>query len=44
MRSLPNILWFLCNKLNEFSNTGALMLDAIYHMTIKIILKLQFRH
>ena len=26
---------FFCNKLNKFINTGAPMLDSIYHMTSK---------
>ena len=26
------------NKLNKFSNTGARMLDSIYHMTLKLFL------
>ena len=25
------------NKLNEFNNTGALMLDSIYHRTLELL-------
>ena len=28
-------LSLFCNKFNKFINTGALMLDSIYHMTMK---------
>ena len=31
MQDLPNILY----KFNKFKNTGARMLDSIYHMTLK---------
>ena len=33
MRGLPSILSLLSNKLNNFNDTGARMLDSIYHMT-----------
>ena len=33
MRGLPSILSLFRNKFNKFSNTGAWMLDTIYHMT-----------
>ena len=33
MRGLPSILSLFRNKFNKFSNTGARMLDSIYHMT-----------
>ena len=36
MRGLPNILSLFLNKLNKFNNTGARMLDSIYHMTLKV--------
>ena len=36
MRGLPNILSLFRNKLNKFNNTGAGMLDSIYHMTLKL--------
>ena len=35
MRGLPSILLLFCNKFNKFNNTGAQMLDSIYHMTLK---------
>ena len=35
MRGLPSILSLFCNKFNEFNNTGAGLLDSIYHMTIE---------
>ena len=34
MRSLPSILSPFRNKFNKFNNTGARMLDSIYHMII----------
>ena len=36
MRGLPNILSLFRNKCNKFINTGARMLDSIYHITLKI--------
>ena len=33
MRGLPSILSLFCNEFNKFNNTGARMLDSIYHMT-----------
>ena len=33
MRGLPSILSLFRNKFNKFNNTGARMLDSIYHMT-----------
>ena len=33
MRGLPSILLLFRNELNKFNNTGARMLDSIYHMT-----------
>ena len=35
MRGLPCILSLLRNEFNTFNNTKALMLDSIYHMTLK---------
>ena len=35
MRGLPSILSLFRNELNKFNNTGARMLDDIYHMTLK---------
>ena len=37
MRGLPSILSLFLNKFNKFNNTGAQMLDSIYHMTLKIL-------
>ena len=37
MRGLPSILSLFCNKFNKFSNTGARMLDSIYHMTSRLL-------
>ena len=33
MRGLPSILSLFCDEFNKFNNTGARMLDSIYHMT-----------
>ena len=32
-RNLSSILSHFCNEFNKFNNTGARMLDSIYHMT-----------
>ena len=37
MRGLPSILFLFRNDLNKFNNTGVLMLDSNYHMTLKLI-------
>ena len=37
MRGLPSILLLFRNEFNKFNNTGAQMLDSIYHMTLKLI-------
>ena len=42
MRGFPSIFSLFRNKFNQFNNTGARMLDFIYHMTFKIILKSYF--
>ena len=42
MRGLPGILSVFRNNFNKFNNTGARMLDSIYHMTLKIIKNLIF--
>ena len=34
---LPSILFLFRNKFNKFNNTGAQMLDSIYHMTLKLL-------
>ena len=33
MRGLQSILFLFHNEFNKFNNTGAPMLDSIYHMT-----------
>ena len=35
MRGLLRIVSLFRNKLNKFNNTGAQMLDSIYHMTLR---------
>ena len=35
IRGLPSILSRFCNEFNKFNNTGAPMLDSIYHMMLK---------
>ena len=35
MQGLPSILSLFLNEFNNFNNTGAQMLDSIYHMTLK---------
>ena len=37
MRGLPGILTFFRKEFNKFNNTGAQMLDSIYHMTLKLL-------
>ena len=37
MQGLPSILALFSNKFNKFNNTGALMLDSIYHKTVKLL-------
>ena len=37
MRGLPSILSFFCNEFNKIKNTGAQMLDSIYHMTLRLL-------
>ena len=39
MRGLPSILSLFHNEFNKFNNTGAGMLDFIYHMPLQIFLK-----
>ena len=43
MRGLPSILSRFRNKFNKFNNTGARMLDSVYHMTLKLFLIHIFR-
>ena len=37
MRGLPSILSLFRNEFNQFNNTGARMLDSIYHMTLRFL-------
>ena len=37
MQGLPRILSLFRNKFNKFNNTGAQMLDSIYHMTLQLV-------
>ena len=37
MQGLPSILLLFRKEFNKFNNTGAQMLDSIYHMTLKLI-------
>ena len=37
MRGLPSILSLFRNEFNKFNNTGALILDSIYYMTLKLL-------
>ena len=37
MRGLPSILSLFRNEFNIFNDTRALMLDSIYHMTLKLL-------
>ena len=43
MRSLPSILSLFRNEFNKFNNTGARMLDSIYHMRLTLFLFHIFR-
>ena len=36
MRGSPSILSPLCNEFKKCNNTGARMLDSIYHMTFRL--------
>ena len=36
MRGVPSILSLFRNEFNKFNNTGAWMLDSVYHMTLKL--------
>ena len=37
MRGLPNIASLFRNEFNNFNNTKALMLDSIYHITLRLL-------
>ena len=39
-RGLPSVLSLFCNEFDKFNNIAALMLDSIYHMILKKILKI----
>ena len=36
MRGLPIILSLFRNEFNKFNNTGARIIDSIYHMTLRL--------
>ena len=40
MRGLPSILLLFRNKFNKFNNTGARILDSIYHFTFRLLCSL----
>ena len=42
MQGLPSILSLFRKEFDKFNNTGAQMLDSIYHMTLKLLLKIAF--
>ena len=42
MRGLPSILSLFRNKFNNFNNTRARLLDSIYHMALRLLLKSHF--
>ena len=42
-RGLPSILSLFRNEFNKFINTGARMLDSIYHMTLRLLQNLSSR-
>ena len=37
MQGLWSISSLFCNEFSKFNNTGAQMLDSIYHMTLRLI-------
>ena len=37
MQGLPGILFLFRYDFDKFNNTGARMLDSIYHMTLKLL-------
>ena len=37
MRGVSSIESLFCNEFNKGSNTGARMLDSIYHMTLRLL-------
>ena len=40
MRGLPSILSLFRNEFNQFKNARAIMLDSIFHMTLRLLLNL----
>ena len=36
MRGMPSILSIYCSEFDKFNNTGARMLDYIYHMMLRL--------
>ena len=36
VRLAEHFISLFCNKFNKFNNTGARMLDSIYHLTLKL--------
>ena len=38
MRGLPSILSLFRSVFDKFNNTGAWMLDSIYHMSLKLLM------
>ena len=41
---LSSILSLFCNEFNKLNNTGARMLDSVYHMTLKWLKNQIFGH
>ena len=37
MRGLPSILSLFHNEFDKFNNTGARILDSVYHMTLRLL-------
>ena len=37
MGGLPSFLSLFRNEFNKLNNTGAQMLDSVYHMTLKLL-------
>ena len=37
IQGMPSILLLFRNKFNKLDNTGAQMLDSIYHMTLELL-------
>ena len=42
MRGLPSILSLFCNEFDKLNNTGARIIDSIYHMTLTLLKKSHF--